>query len=211
MLKTLLHKQMTEIFRSYFYDAKKNKKRSKASTIMFFAIYVILMVGVLGGIFTYLSISMCEPMVIAGAGWLYFTIMSLIAIALGAFGSVFNTYSGLYLSKDNDLLLSMPIPVRYIMISRLLGVYLIGLMYSEVVMLPAIIVYWVIAAPGAAAVVCSLVLALLVSVIVMLLSCLLGWVVAKVSLKLKNKSFITALGVRVSISNDKLSAFLEIK
>ena len=126
MLKTLLHKQMTEIFRSY------------------------------------LSISMCEPMVIAGAGWLYFTIMSLIAIALGAFGSVFNTYSGLYLSKDNDLLLSMPIPVRYIMISRLLGVYLIGLMYSEVVMLPAIIVYWVIAAPGAAAVVCSLVLALLV-------------------------------------------------
>lgn len=193
MLKTLLHKQMTEIFRSYFYDAKKNKKRSKASTTMFFAIYVILMVGVLGGIFTYLSISMCEPMVIAGAGWLYFTIMSLIAIALGAFGSVFNTYSGLYLSKDNDLLLSMPIPVRYIMISRLLGVYLIGLMYSEVVMLPAIIVYWVIAAPGAAAVVCSLVLALLVSVIVMLLSCLLGWVVAKVSLKLKNKSFITVL------------------
>ena len=141
MLKTLLHKQMTEIFRSYFYDAKKNKKRSKASTTMFFAIYVILMVGVLGGIFTYLSICMCEPMVIAGAGWLYFTIMSLIAIALGAFGSVFNTYSGLYLSKDNDLLLSMPIPVRYIMISRLLGVYLIGLMYSEVVMLPAIIVY----------------------------------------------------------------------
>ena len=58
MLKTLLHKQMTEIFRSYFYDAKKNKKRSKASTTMFFAIYVILMVGVLGGIFTYLSISM---------------------------------------------------------------------------------------------------------------------------------------------------------
>ena len=43
MLKTLLHKQMTEIFRSYFYDAKKNKKRSKASTTMFFAIYVILM------------------------------------------------------------------------------------------------------------------------------------------------------------------------
>ena len=48
MLKVLLKKQLREIFRSYFYDAKKNKKRSKASTIMFFAIYVILMVGVLG-------------------------------------------------------------------------------------------------------------------------------------------------------------------
>ena len=34
MLKTLLKKQIGEIFRSYFYDAKKNKARSKASTIL---------------------------------------------------------------------------------------------------------------------------------------------------------------------------------
>lgn len=34
---------------------------------------------------------------------------------------------------------------------------------------------------------------LLVSVIVMVLSCLLGWVVARISLKLKNKSFITVI------------------
>ena len=30
MLKLLLKKQLTEIFRTYFYDAKKNKARSKA-------------------------------------------------------------------------------------------------------------------------------------------------------------------------------------
>ena len=35
-------------------------------------------------------------------------LMGLLAVFLGAFGSVFNTYSGLYLAKDNDLLLSMP-------------------------------------------------------------------------------------------------------
>ena len=29
MVKTLLKKQIGEIFRSYFYDAKKNKPRSK--------------------------------------------------------------------------------------------------------------------------------------------------------------------------------------
>ena len=86
-------------------------------------------------------------------GWLYFAIMGLLAILLGAFGSVFNTYSGLYLAKDNDLLLSMPIPVRTIMAARLLGVYLMGLMYSGVVMLPAIIVYWVTAPPLTASIV----------------------------------------------------------
>ena len=39
----------------------------------------------------------------------------------------------------------------------------------------------------------SLLYVLLISVFVLTLSCILGWVVAKVSLKLKNKSFITVL------------------
>lgn len=47
------------------------------------------------------------------------------------------------LAKDNDLLLSMPTPVRTILLSRLLSVYLMGLLYSGVVLLPAMIVYWV--------------------------------------------------------------------
>ena len=130
MVKTLLKKQIGEIFRSYFYDAKKNKPRSKASTILFILLFVLLMVGVMGGMFTLLSYAICGAFVAVDMGWMYFCIMGLLAVLLGAFGSVFNTYSGLYLSKDNDLLLSMPIPVRSIMVSRLLGVYLMGLMYS---------------------------------------------------------------------------------
>lgn len=34
---------------------------------------------------------------------------------------MFNTYAGLYLANDNDLLLSMPIPIRTILCARLLG------------------------------------------------------------------------------------------
>lgn len=45
MLKTLLKKQMTEVFRSYFYDAKQNKKRSRAATVAFFGLFILLMVG----------------------------------------------------------------------------------------------------------------------------------------------------------------------
>ena len=49
MFGTLLKKQMTEIFRGYFYDAKKNKKRSTTSTVMFILLYLVVMVGILGG------------------------------------------------------------------------------------------------------------------------------------------------------------------
>lgn len=157
------------------------------------------MVGVLGGLFSFVSYSICQPFYSAGMGWMYFTLMGLLAIVLGAFGSVFNTFSGLYLSKDNDFLLSLPIPIKYILISRLMSVYIMGLMYSALVIVPAAIVYWIVVPIGAGAVIGSIILTVLISVIVMILSCLLGWVVAKISLKLKNKSFITVLAALVFI------------
>ena len=193
MVKILLKKQFTEIFRAYFYDAKKNKARSKAAVTGYIVLFVFLMVGILGGMFTYLSVALCKPLSAAGLGWLYFAIMGIISILLGAFGSVFNTYSGLYLAKDNDLLLSMPIPVGTIMISRLLGVYLMGLMYSGVVLIPAAAVYIIIGSHSLPAVIGCILLVLLISVFVLTLSSALGWVVAKISLKLKNKSFITVI------------------
>ena len=191
MLKVLLKKQLFEVFKGYFYDAKKNKMRSKGGIAAYIVLFLVIMVGFLGGMFTVVSLSMCGGLTQAGMGWLFFLLMGLIAIALGAFGSVFNTYSGLYLAKDNDLLLSMPIPVRYIITARLLNVYLLGTMYAATAFLPALIVYWCLAGATAARVVCGVVMFLIVSAVVLILSCLLGWVVAKISLRLKNKSFIS--------------------
>lgn len=193
MLKLLVKKQLFEIFRSYFYDAKKNKARTKGATIGYIVMFVLLMVCLLGTMFGVLSNTMCGPLAEMGMDWLYFVIMGMMAVFLGAFGSVFNTYSGLYLAKDNDLLLSMPIPVRVIMTSRLLSVYLMGLMYSGVVILPAIIVYWCTLPITAGRILGGVVLLIVISLFVLTLSCALGWVVAKISLKLKRKSFITVI------------------
>ena len=192
MLKLLLKKQLMEIFRAYYYDAKKNKARSRAATAAYMAMFVVLMVVVLGGIFTLLSVKRCAPMAQAGMGWLYFALMGLLAVFLGVFGSVFNTYASLYLAKDNDLLLSMPIPVSVLLVSRLLGVYLMGLLSSGIVILPAVIVYWAVAGVTLANVLGGVLLTALISIFVMTLSCALGWVVAKISL-LKHKSFVTVV------------------
>ena len=193
MLKVLLKKQLTEVFRMYYYDAKRNKPRSKAGTIGMFILFFVLMFGFLGGMFTFLSVTLCEALVPAGLSWFYFLIFTGLAILFGAFGSVFNTFAGLYLGKDNDFLLSMPIPIKYIVLSRLLNVYLMGTMYSGIVILPALIVYWVIGSSTLSAILCGLALFLVISFAVLILSCLLGWVVAKISVKLKNKSIITVL------------------
>ena len=84
MLKLLLKKQLFEIFRSYFYDAKKNKARSRLATALYIGLFVLLMAGILGGIFTLLAVKLCGPLAAAGLDWLYFALMGLIAVLLGA-------------------------------------------------------------------------------------------------------------------------------
>ncbi|MGN0266392.1 MAG: hypothetical protein ACI4D7_01815 [Lachnospiraceae bacterium] len=193
MLKLLLKKQMTEIFRNYFYDSKKNRARSKAGLILYIIFFLGIMVGVLGGMFAYLSMTLCGPLAAVGMDWLYFCLMGLMAVLLGTFGSVFNASSCLYLSKDNDLMLSLPIPVNVLMASRLLTLYLMGLMYSIVVIIPAVVVYWITVSASIPVIFGCLLLILLISIFILTLSCILGWVVARISLKLKNKSLISVL------------------
>ena len=193
MLKILIRKQLYELNSSFFYDRKKGTARSKVSSMLLIVLYALLMIVVIGGMFTYLSYTLCSPFVGLGLDWLYFDIMTLTALLLGVFGGAFNTYSSLYKAKDNDLMLSLPVPARYILASRLAGVYLMGLMFSAVVMLPADIVYFIAAKPAAAGVVGALLLTLLVSVFVFTLSCILGWAVARISVHLKNRSLVVVL------------------
>lgn len=193
MLGTLLKKQLYELNRGFFYDAKKGKMRSKGAAALYIALYALLVVGFLGGIFTMLAFTLGAALIPAGYGWLYFVLFSLMATALGVFGSVFNTFSGLYMAKDNDLLLSLPIPVRYILASRLLGTYLLGLLFAGIILIPGAVVYFFFAKPTAGAVLGALLLVLLISLVVLVLTCALGFVVARISAKLKNKSFLTVL------------------
>lgn len=193
MLKLLVKKQLAEIFRGYFWDSKKNKMRSKGATIAFFLLFGFLMIVIICGMFTALALAICKSMVQADADWLYFTMTGVIAVLFGVFGSVFNTYTGLYLSKDNDLLLSMPIPVQTIVASRIITVYVMSLVYSAAVSLPSAIVYFVFASLNAAKVVGAVVSVIGLSVFSATLSCALGWIVAKVSGKLKNKTFLKVL------------------
>ena len=145
MIKTLVKKHLFEMYRSFFYDYRRNKAKTKGRIIMSIVGYALIMVGLLGGLFGGMSYALAGPLVTSGMGWFYFMITGGVAILYGAFGSVFNTFSTLYLSKDNDLLLSMPIPIKSILISRLLGVYVMGWIYSSVVMIPAVIIYYLFA------------------------------------------------------------------
>ncbi len=193
MFKTLLKKQMLEIFKNFFYDSRKGKNRSKKGAILYIVFYALLMFGYLGGLFGFLAHSLANPLVSSDMGWLYFIIMGGIALVLGIFGSVFSTYSSLYMAKDNDLLLSMPIPVRYILLSRLMGVFLTSLLYTVIVLIPMTIMYLLAAPISFKSIIGPIVFSIDILLLVFILSTALGWVVAKISTKMKNKSMMTTV------------------
>lgn len=192
MLKALLKKQFMELNTFYFMDKKTGKARSKSKVILFIGLYVLLF-ALLGIVFFFLAAQIADAMVAAGLDWLFFAFAGMASILMGTFGSVFNTYAGLYHGKDNELLLSMPIPPSKILMTRLIGVYAMGLMYEALVFIPAMIAYWVVAPVTLLSVVCPILVMLLIGFFILTLTCALGWVVAVISSKLKNKSFVTVL------------------
>lgn len=193
MFRTLMKKQLLELGSGFFYDQKKKRARSKAGSIVLLVLYGLLVFGLIGGMFFSLATVLCGPLLQLGFDWLYFALLGLIATLLGVFGGVFNTFSGLYNARDNGLLLSMPIPPRYILLSRLGGVYIMGLIFSAVATVPAAIVYFLLRAFSLPRLLGAVLYVLDVSVLVAALSCILGWVVAKISAKLKNKSALTVI------------------
>lgn len=193
MLKILLKKQMTEAFRGFFYDAKNNRARSHNVTAIFILLYAFVLIGMVGGGLAFFGVQLAPAMASVDLLWFYDALFAMLALGLGVFGSVFNTFAGLYQGKDNDLLLSLPIPVRYILFSRLIGVYLMGLMFSGAVLLPTWIVRLIAAPFSVSALFGGLLQIVLISILVFVLTCLLGWVVAKLASKLKNRSILSVL------------------
>ncbi len=192
MIKALFKKQLLEISKGFLTDRKTGSIRTGSKLVGMLILYGFLLVS-LSMFFFPLCFMLAEPLAADGMTWLYFAVTGLVSMVLGVFGSVFSTFSSLYQAKDNDLLLSMPIPPSSILLVRLLGVYAIGAVYCSIAMVPALIVHFIMAADGALSVILPILLWLLITVFVAALSCILGWVVAQIHARLRHKSIITVV------------------
>ena len=190
MIKAMMKKQMQESFCWLYQDKKTGKNRSMKGLIGYGLLY-LLVFGCVGFVFYAVSDMLCEPFHGMGLDWLYIALMGLMSVMLGVFGSVFNTYTSLYRAKDNDFLLAMPIPTKLLLVARLTGVYAMGLLYEMLVMIPALIVYFMDSDCHGSGVVFTLLIPFVLSFFVLTLSCVLGWVVALISSRLRHKKLAT--------------------
>lgn len=192
MTKVLIKKQLNELFRGYFVNAKTGKLRSKSGIAMYFLLFGCVLFSI-GMAFYSMASFLADGLMGAGLDWLYFSILGLMSATLGIIGSVFNTYTGIYHAKDNELLLSMPIKPSQILISRIVSVYILSLVYEAPIFVSAMVAAFSVKTPGPIDVLIPVLSLVSLAFFVSAITCILGWVVASVSGKLKNKNIITVI------------------
>lgn len=127
------------------------------------------------------------------ARWLHYALAAAIAVLLAVFGSVFSTQSQLFDAQDNELLLSMPIRPRDILLSRLLLVYVLNFIFTVLVLLPCGIAALQLFDCTAIGIAVYAVFCFLVPLFATALCCLLGWLLSLLTAKVNNKAIMNTV------------------
>ena len=192
MLKALFKKQLMEVNSWLIQNKKSGKHRSRGGMLLYALLYAVIFVG-LGAVFYFVGVSLCAPLVSAGLGWLYFAMMSLMALLLGVFGSVFSTYATLYQAKDNTFLLSMPIPPSAILASRMLLLLGLNLIFGLIIAVPALIMWFKCAPFSAKTLIFFIIVFLALSLFALSVSALFGWLLSLLASKMRRKTLFETI------------------
>ena len=141
MLKSLLRIRLMSLV-GRMTVGKSGAKATRARTVTMLLVYLYL-----AATFLFLSFSSAATLapVLIGLSldWLYFALFFVATLALLVFFGIFEVKSELFDAKDNDLLLSLPIPARDIFLSRLLTVLIFHYVEAAILLFPAVGVYFV--------------------------------------------------------------------
>lgn len=192
MFKALLKAQIGVMISSMSRSSSGKKKTGAALKvgIAILAIYVILCLFFLFGM---ISVATCLPLHQAGLDWFYFSLMGVISILLNIIGGIFASKAILFDAKDNELLLAMPVPPVYILLSRMVSLLLLAYAWQTFVLLPAYGVYAVFVGIKPLAGFSMLAVFLLLPLISVTINALLGWLLAVISAKLPFKHLVSVV------------------
>lgn len=190
MLKLLLKIRLKALADSMFNRHRRGKSGGKGmkALLIFLLIYCV---AAFGGMFGLMFYSMYEPFQMLEMGWLYYSLCGVMATMLCFVGSVFFTQSTLYDAKDNELLLSMPIPSSVILGSRMALLLLLNYAYSLLMTATCGVVRCIVAPVTVLGVARYVAAALLLPLIPTTLSCIVGYLIALVISRVRNKSLVS--------------------
>ncbi|MBQ3357021.1 MAG: hypothetical protein IJG45_07930 [Oscillospiraceae bacterium] len=170
------------------------RKKNGKGMLVLFAFLMLYCAGVFGFMFYHMFGFMAEFIVLDPQHhWFYFAMIGLMSFGLSFFFTAFTAKSELFEATDNELLLSMPIRPRTILLSRM--AILLGLEYliSLLVMVPAGAAWFAAAGLDVTQLVLYIAGSVFLPLISASLACLLGWLLALLTARARNKTLVTMI------------------
>lgn len=192
MFKALLKTRLSSMF---FQAGTKNKKKKKSSGIwmkILFAILAVYVVGFFGAMFGFMFWGLATILP-ADGGWVYFALAAIISFLFMVIGSVFTAKNQLYEAKDNELLVSMPIPPSYIIATRVLALLILSYAFEALIMIPAFAVYVYFFGTSVVSVILFFLCFILLGIFSLAIIAALAFLIALLTRKVKNKSLFTMI------------------
>ena len=192
MIRALFRKQLQELFAAFVRSGRTGRRRTRGQRVGYAALFLALLL-VLMVCFGAMALPLSAALVPQGGDWLYFASMELTALLVSVLAGAFTSYTSLFQSRDNEMLLSLPIPPGVIFAVRVSTVYLTSLIYLLLVWAPTVRCYLGFAPAPAGALLSAVPMALLLAGAASLLSVLLGWAVALGNARARHKSLVTVV------------------
>ena len=189
-MKALIRNEFRKFMRL---SGRMNYKKSKMSATASYLLVMGLIGVLLAAMFFSMFHSMFPVFLDMGIGWTAFTYAVIIAILFSVIGSVFMSQSQLYRAKDNDLLLSLPIPPWQILFCRILPLYAQNFYFCLIILLPAYIVYCISGLVTILSVLFFIIALLVIPLFSLTLCCLLGLVVSFIAAHVKHANIVSVV------------------
>lgn len=165
----------------------RKKQRKAIGTLALFSVVGLMMLGMSYGFFH----GMCYGLNALGAPELTLILACAAASLVSIITTVFKVGPTLFAFKDFDLVMSLPIGVRTVVMSRVLKLYGANLFFATFVMLPAAVAYLVFVPQGIAFYLLFLLTFLFIPLIPIVIASVVGTLISMLSVNFRHKNLVT--------------------
>ena len=176
-------------FMNTFSVAKFLKSKGKGSKVVGAAIVALLILVAI----VYYEYSVLNLFIGMNMQLHFFLIIGIVCSAITLFQTIRTAPAQLFNFKDYDLLFSMPIKEKYILIEKVVVLYLSDLFTNLVIALPAFVLYAILDSPPTYFYFLAIPLLIALPVLSIILGCLLSMIITLIASKFKNEKLINII------------------
>lgn len=200
MFIALLKKQILELLSVFTLSKDEKDKRNGAGKGVFVGLILLYAFGMMAYSAWDMAGTLCAPLVSQGKDALFFFSSGASALGVAVLLGALISKGMVYDAKDNESLLSMPIPPQTILLARLSAQHIYLFLFTLANFAPAAVRYFTVVGVQPLALVFCVLLLFLLPVLALAISALLGWLTATLTAGLPKKHFLnTVLYILVTV------------